>query len=265
MVVDDEFDDVYKLELIEGRFFDKIRPSDLNALVINEAAAKEYRNSESIIGSKIILNGPQEVIGVVKDFNYRSLHHKVEPLLIGNFQHFGWIDVKFEQDKANEVITAIQKLWIDFKVPDPLAYRFHDEQLAIQYSNDVQAKKLMLVLSIISIIIAAVGLYAVSVFTITQKTKEIGIHKVNGAKINELLLVINKKFLLWILMALIVSIPLSYILIDKWLQNFANQTQMSWWVFALAGLVALGIASITVSWQSIKVASRNPVEALRYE
>ncbi len=265
MIVDNCFRDVYNLKLVEGRFFDKTRPSDLNALVINEAAAKEYRNGESLIGRKIILDYPREVIGVVKDFNYRSLHYKVEPLLLGNFEYYGWIDVKFRQEKSGDVIAAIKKLWTEFEIKVPLNYRFHDEQLALQYSNDIQAKKLMTVLSIISIIIACVGLYAVSVFSITRKTKEIGIHKVNGAKINELLLLINKRFLLWILLALAIAIPVSYISTYEWLQNFAFQTELSWWIFILSAIVAFGIAFLTVGLQSWKAASRNPVEALRYE
>lgn len=124
---------------------------------------------------------------------------------------------------------------------------------------------MLLFLSLVSVIIACVGLYAISFFTIIKRTKEIGIRKVNGAKVSEILTLLNKDFIKWVALAFLVATPIAWLAMNKWLENFAYRTNLSWWIFALAGILALGIALLTVSWQSRWAATRNPVEALRYE
>ncbi|HPF52853.1 MAG TPA: ABC transporter permease [Draconibacterium sp.] len=263
---DDEFLNTFGLQMKEGRYFEKQRKTDDDAVILNEAAVTEYLGEGSLIGKKVIVGDRSyNVIGIIKDFNFRSLHHKIEPLVMTRVENFGNLCVKVRNAQIPEVLGILQNLWKEFKIEFPFSYRFHDEVVARHYANDQQAKKLLLFLSVISLLIASVGLYAVSFFSILRKTKEIGIRKVNGAKISEILTMLNKDFVKWVVIAFVIATPIAYYAMHKWLENFAYKTSLSWWIFALAGLLALGIALLTVSWQSWKAATRNPVEALRYE
>jgi len=264
--VDDEFLNTFDLEIKEGRYFEKERQADADAIVLNESAVNEFRGEGSLIGKKVIIGDKSyTLIGVVKDFNFRSLHHKIEPLVMTRVENFGNVFVKVKNNQASQAIGIIQNLWKEFNLDFPFEYKFHDGVLAQHYNKDQQAKKLLLLLSVISMLIASVGLYAVSFFTIIRKTKEIGIRKVNGAKVSEILSLLNKDFMKWIAIAFIIATPVAYYSMNKWLENFAYKTTLSWWIFAVTGLFAVGIALLTVSWQSWRAATRNPVEALRYE
>ncbi len=263
--VDDAFLATFDLEMKEGRFFDKEQQSDYKAAVLNEAALKKYTGEASIVGKEVIVDGNFKVIGVVKDFNFRSLHHSIQPLVMTRIDNFGNVYVKIGANLTGEVIKFAESLWEKHNIEIPFQYTFHDDVFARHYIKDQQARKLLLILSIISISIACVGLYAISYFTIVRKTKEIGIRKVNGAAAFEVMSMLSFRFLAGVVMAFLLAIPVSWYAMNKWLENFAYKTTLSWWIFALAGLLALGIALLTVSWQSWKAASRNPVEALRYE
>ncbi|MCG6189803.1 ABC transporter permease [Maribellus maritimus] len=265
MPVSAEFLNTFNLEIKEGRFFDKERQSDSEAVVLNETALKKYTGEGSIIGKQVIVDGNYKVIGVVKDFNFRSLHHQVQPLVMVLTKDKGNIFIKIQNEEIAKVTGILQNLWEKYNIDFPLQYQFHDDVLAQHYVGDQQAKKLLMILSMISIAIACVGLYAISFFTIIRKTKEIGIRKVNGAKVSEVMSMLNIHFIKWVGFAFILAMPVAYYAMHKWLENFAYKTSLSWWIFALAGLLALGIALLTVSWQSWRAATRNPVEALRYE
>ena len=263
---DDEFLNTFSFKMKEGRYFEKERQTDFDAAILNESAVKEYTGSGSLVGTNVIVGDKTyQVVGIVNDFNFRSLHNKIEPLVITRIENFGNIFVKVRNAQVPEVLSTIQNLWNEFKIDFPLNYEFHDEVLAQHYAKDQQAKKLLLLLSIISIVIACVGLYAISLFTIIRKTKEIGIRKVNGAKVSEVMTLLNKDFVKWVAIAFVIATPIAYYAMYKWLENFAYKTDLSWWIFVLAGLLALGIALLTVSFQSWKAATRNPVESLRYE
>ncbi len=263
--VDDAFKSTFDLEIKEGRFFEKDRQTDFDAAILNEAAMNFYSRG-SMVGKDLIVDDKTyHVIGVVKDFNFRSLHHAIEPLVITRVDNFGNVFIKVANNMILEALEVLQKLWKKYEISTPLNYEFHDAVLAQHYIKDQQARKLLLILSIISIAIACVGLYAISYFTIVKRTKEIGIRKVNGAKVSEVVTMLNRDFVKWVAIAFVIAIPIAYYAMNKRLQNFGYKTSLNWWVFALAGLLALGIALLTVSWQSYRAASRNPVEALRYE
>ena len=263
---DDQFLNTFNFKLKEGRFFEPESKADFDAAVLNESAVKEYPGKGSLIGKNVIVGDKTyHIIGIVRDFNFRSLRHPIEPLVITRAENTGNICVKIRNSQIPEAIGIIQKLWKEFNIGFPLDYTFHDEVLAQHYIKDQQAKKLLLLLSAISMVIACVGLYAVSFFTIVRKTKEIGIRKVNGAKVSEIITMLNKDFVKWVAIAFVIACPVAWYAMHKWLENFAYKTSLSWWIFALAGLLALGIALLTVSWQSWRAATRNPVEALRYE
>ena len=264
--VDDEFLNTFNLKLTEGRFFEKEKQSDFDAALLNETAAKEYKKSGSLIGKQLYIDGKfYHIIGIVKDFNYRSLYHVVQPLVITRTENFGHVFVKVRNNQIPAALETIRSKRKELNLTKPLVYEFHDEVIAEHYLKDQQAKKLLLFLSFVSILIACVGLYAISFFAIIKRTKEIGIRKVNGAKISEILSMLNKDFIKWVAIAFVVACPIAYYAMSKWLENFAYKTTLSWWIFALAGVLALGIALLTVSWQSWRAATRNPVEALRYE
>jgi putative ABC transport system permease protein len=264
--VDDEFLNTFNLKMKEGRFFEKAKQTDFNAAILNETALKQYSGEGSMIDKDVIVGGKTYyVIGIVKDFNFRSLHNPIQPLVITRIENFGNVSVKITNDKIPEAIEILQKLWKKYNIPFPLSYEFHDAVVAAHYIKDQQAKRLLLILSIISIAIACVGLYAISFFTIVRRTKEIGIRKVNGALVTEVITMLNRDFIKWVAIAFFIVCPVAWFTMHRWLQNFAYKTTLSWWVFAAAGGIIIMIALLTVSIQSYKAATRNPVEALRYE
>lgn len=266
LAVDDGFGKTFNLRMKEGRFFDKDKETDFQTAIINESALKEYRGEGSMVNKDLYIgNNKFTVIGIVKDFNFRSLHHPLQPLVITRVENFGNISIRVKNDRIAEADGILTKLWKDFNITIPLNYTFHDQVVAEHYMKDQQARRLLLILSAISIMIACVGLYAISFFRIVRRTKEIGIRKVNGARTSQVVSMLNRDFIKWVGIAFVFACPIAWYAIHKWLQNFAYRTELSWWVFALAGGLIIAIALITVSWQSWRAATRNPVEALRYE
>lgn len=263
--VDDEFPNTFNLEVIEGRFFDEEMQTDFDAAIINETALKAYSGEGSVIGKNLIVDGNYKIIGIVRDFNFRSLHHPIQPLVLIRTENAGNIFIRISNNQVSEVVEIVEEKWDKFDVSSPMDYTFHDELVAGHYARDQQAKRLLLVLSVISIAIACVGLYAISFFSIIRRTKEIGIRKVNGARIWEVMSLLNMNFIKWVILAFLIAMPVAWYLMSRWLENFAYRTELSWVIFLLAGLLLIGIAFITVSWQSWRAAKRNPVEALRYE
>jgi putative ABC transport system permease protein len=159
----------------------------------------------------------------------------------------------------------VESVWNTFSNEWPFEYYFLDQTLDNLYKADRTFSKVFLLLTLLSVFIGSLGLFSTSIFIAEMRTKEIGIRKVNGAKIMEILAMLNKDFVKWVAVAFVIATPVAYYAMSKWLENFAYKTELSWWFFALAGLLALGIALLTVSWQSWRAATRNPVEALRYE
>lgn len=206
--------------------------------------------------------------GVAEDFNYSSAH---EP--IGDFAF--WLDearnrarfihVRLNPGNLRAGMDAIKKVWQMNYPQQQLEYFFIDDRIAQQYKSETILSRILFAFSTIGILISVIGISALSLFISQQRTKEIGIRKVNGARISEILAMLNRDFIKWVIVAFVIATPIAYYAMNKWLENFAYKTTLSWWIFALAGLLALGIALLTVSWQSWKAATKNPVEALRYE
>ena len=147
----------------------------------------------------------------------------------------------------------------------PLKYQFFDDWFDQMYEKEEHFAKTIGLFALLAIAISCFGILGLEIFSADQRTKEIGIRKVNGAKVSEILAMLNRDFIKWVAIAFVVACPIAYFAMNKWLENFAYKTTLSWWIFALAGVLALGIALLTVSWQSWRAATRNPVEALRYE
>jgi putative ABC transport system permease protein len=262
---DVDYAKTYKLELKEGRFFSSEFSTDATAIVINEQAAKimGFKNS---IGE--IITTPQgsklNIIGVVKDFHFQSLHYKIEPLImqIGASNNFY---IRMKPDKITSTVESIKKTYKTFNPGLPIDFHFLDDDLDNLYRTEQRMGKIVGYFSFLAIIISCLGLIGLSSFMTERRTKEIGIRKANGAKSIEIFSLLSKEYILWVLISIIIASPIAWYAMHKWLENFAYKTELSWWIFALAGLLALGIALLTVSWQSLKAARRNPVEALRYE
>ena len=237
-------------------------------IIINESALDYYgfEDAEDAIGD--ILRGGNFVVtilGVVKDFNQQSV--KEEPGPIGFYHQPGnlYYSVKADMTDASRLISELEKLWISHYPENPFHYFFLDDFYNEQYQEEKRFSKLFLASSLLGIIIACLGLLGLSAYSITRRRKEIGIRKVNGANISHVMISLNKVFVIWVAVAFIIACPLAWFAMNKWLQNFAYKIQLSWWIFAISGLIALIIALLTVSWQSWRAATKNPVESLRYE
>ena len=177
-----------------------------------------------------------------------------------------WIaNVRLNSGDLQGSIQYIESVIKTIKPDSPFRYSFADDRIATYYQKEVQFSKLSTIFSVVNILISCIGLVGLVLFAISRRIKEIGIRKVNGAKVSEVLIMLNKDFVRWVVIAFVIATPAAYYAMNKWLESFAYKTTLSWWVFALAGLLALGIALLTVSWQSWRAATRNPVEALRYE
>ncbi len=238
-----------------------------NGVWINQAAVKTMELGENPKTIKFYDN-QLPVLGIVEDFNYRSLHEKVGPAIIRQMdaKQRPWsIVVKISGANIIETVSRIKAKQASFTGGLPMASGFTDSIVDQWYTTEVKRSRLIGAFTLLSIIISSMGIFAMSMYYIQQKIKEIGVRKVNGAKVSEVVTLLNKDFLIWVLVAFVIATPIAYYAMHKWLENFAYKTTLSWWIFALAGLLALGIALLTVSWQSWKAATRNPVEALRYE
>jgi len=206
------------------------------------------------------------VVGIVKDFNYKSLHNSIEPLAIIYLPRQGqYVNLKIAGNDLSKTLAKISSVWDELAPGFPFSYHFLDQSFEKLYKKDEQMAKAVSLFSLIAIAIAVLGILGLSIFLAENRTKEIGVRKVNGARISEILAMLNRDFIKWVAIAFVIACPIAYYAMNLWLENFAYKTTLSWWIFALAGLLALGIALLTVSWQSWRAAIRNPIEALRYE
>jgi len=218
------------------------------------------------IGKRITVGGNVwTVIGVVEDFHFESLKEDIRGLclVIGNSPSI--VSVKVKTSDMSRLVKSVTNVWNNFSPNQTIRYTFMDESFARMYTDVQRMGRIFSTFTTLAIIVACLGLFALSSFMIEQRMKEIGIRKVNGAKSIEVTTILNKDFLIWIFISFIIACPIAYYAMHKWLQNFAYKTELSWWVFALAGIMAVAVAVLTVSWQSWSAATRNPVEALRYE
>lgn len=266
---DADFLDCFGVHLIEGRNFSPNTSLDKDAILINQQMIKKT-GWDVPLNKTIERNGKLKVIGVVNDFNFASLENAVQPLLImSNPAWDGWgystVNIRFKTNNIQGLISQINQLWKDRYPEIPCKVSFLDDALASNYNSVKSQQRIINFFSILSSFIAGIGLFGMAVFTTKQRIKEIGIRKVNGATISEVMTMLNRDFVKWVAIAFVIATPIAWYIMSRWLENFAYKTSLSWWIFALAGLLALGIAMITVSFQSWKAATRNPVEALRYE
>ena len=265
------YEKVFDLEIIEGRFFDfEIDKSRGKQLVINEAAKKFWNITD--ISQSFLLNkywdetDGYEIIGMVKDFNYEHLSAKPKPLLM-TF----WDDIdenfiiQFQEGQIQEGLQLVEALFNKVNPNQVFKYTFLSDEIEALYQKEKRLSTIYIVFTIIALLISAIGLFTIALYDTQRRVKEIGIRKVNGATIKEIMYMLNKDFIKWVAIAFVIACPIAYYAMSKWLENFAYKTTLSWWVFALAGVFTLVIALLTVSWQTYRAATSNPVEALRDE
>jgi putative ABC transport system permease protein len=270
-VVDHDFQKAFSMKMDSGRFFSRDFPTDSSGIVINQAAAQLF-DKKDVMGRKITFGGQYEfrVIGVMKDFHYESFHQSIRPagmLLLPGIWGISedFISVRINGGNIQETIRFIENQWKEITGGLPIQYSFFDREYDQLYQNETRTGKIMTLFSLIALFIASLGLLGLVSFTTEQRTKEIGIRKVQGASIQKILLHLWKDFGRWILISTLIAVPVTWYLMTHWLQNFAYRIDFSWWALVIAAVIAMVIAVMTVSYQTLKAARINPAESLRYE
>ena len=263
------------------KYFKAAKEAATNGWYINERyynKLKESYSEEQIVAGDFSSNDSQsndnslqefEILGVMSDFHYASLHSRIENFAFfvpePDSRYFRFLLVRINQAESQALLKEIERKMFEIYPGQTFNYQFLDEKLNNQYHSEQSMLKLINSFSVLAIIIACLGLIGLSLLMIEKRTKEIGIRKVNGATVYEIIIMLNTYFIKWIAIAFVIATPIAWYAMEKWLQNFAYKTELSWWIFALAGFITIVIVLLTVSWQTFKAARRNPVEALRYE
>jgi putative ABC transport system permease protein len=279
MIGDDEFADMIGFRLKEGRMFSKETNDSLNILV-NETCVKTMGLTNPI-GAKIsqvvnnndgtTTNRPFTILGIVKDFNFQSLRDEITPLVIFNRESFGqrarsqYVAARLKPNEFNAAVQKIEKKWKEFIPEQPFKYEFLDDNLNQGYADEQRSGKMFAVFSGLAIIIACVGLFGLSAYMASLRTKEIGIRKVLGSSVREVVILLSKDFTKLVVIAFVLAVPLSWWMMDAWLKGFAYRVNVGLASFVIAGILAFSIALLTVSYQSIKAAMLNPAKSLKQE
>ncbi|WP_416867324.1 MAG: ABC transporter permease [Imperialibacter sp.] len=267
MSVNEDYFPLMGMEIVKGRNYSKDFPADeQQSLIINEAAAAALGWDEPV--GKKIGYGPAErtVVGVVKNFHFASMRHKIEPIIIAyNPNATSTLSVKINATQTKEVLAAMENTWKTMLPAHPYEYTFFDEEFGRQYESDEEFAGLIQNFTWLSIFIACLGLFGLSTFTAEQKVKEIGIRKVLGASVQGIVFLLSQEFLKLVVVACLIAVPIAWYSMDGWLDGFAYRIELKWWFFIAATGAAVLISVLTVSYQSIKAAIRNPAGSLRTE
>jgi putative ABC transport system permease protein len=270
---DENFLTTYQIPLVAGRFFSRSFATDSNAVVVNEAALKEFGMTD-VIGKEITTlstvgeGKTYKIIGVVKDFNWESLHQSIRTLMIfllPESRSSNIVTVRVQGGDISGSIESLRNTWKQFVPREPFRYNFVDEDLARMYEAEEKTADIAIVVSLLAIFIACLGLFGLASFVTEQRVKEIGIRKVMGASVFEIVVLLSEEFTKWVLIANAIAWPVAFYIMNSWLQNFAYRVPINLTVFIMAGVLALIIALVTVSFQAIKAALANPIDSLRYE
>ena len=279
MIVDEDYAKTLGLEINEGRFFSKEFSTDTLSVVLNERAVKEL-GLKTALGSRLtspanLFNAPDgseyvyNVVGVVKDFHYHSLHEPISPLVIINSKKFGnrsnLVALRIKGDNFKKAVIDIGTVWKKFVKDKPFNYYFLDRSLADQYQAEQTTQRIFTIFSGLAIFIACIGLLGLAAYATQQRTREISIRKVLGASEGSIVTMLSKDFLKLVLLSSAIAFPIAWWAMNKWLQDFAYRIDVGWWIFIVASLAALLIALFTVSTQAIKAAITNPIKNLRTE
>jgi putative ABC transport system permease protein len=270
--VDYDYVSTLNFQMKDGRAFDKKFPSDSSGIIINETAAK-ILGFANPIGKKIFkMEDPQigapetyTILGVVKNFHFESLRKNIGALCLVLKPSRGLVAIRLKGGDYGQTISQVEALWNKMAPGQPFNYRFMDEDFDDEYRGEQRVGQIFITFAVISIIIGCLGLFGLSAYTAERRTKEIGVRKVLGASVSNIVGLLSKDFLKLVLLAILIGSPIAWYAMNRWLQDFAYRIDMAWWMFAVAGLLAIGIALLTVSFQSVKAALMNPVKSLKTE
>ncbi|SOD89214.1 ABC transporter permease [Spirosoma fluviale] len=266
MFVGGDFTKTMNIKLVDGRDFRTDSPADSTNYLINEAAARLMAMKDPVGKNVQFWPGKGKIIGLMKDFHLNSLHQTIAPLILCfDSRNTSYLLVKTHAGQAPNAIAELEKLSKQFNPNYPFTYHFLDEEFESLYRAEQQVHILVNYFGMLAILISCLGLFALAAFTAEQRTKEIGVRKVLGASVTNIVGLLSKDFLKLVLIALVLSTPLAWWALSKWLETFAYREDLTWWIFGIAGVLAVLIAFLTVSYQSIKAAMMNPVKSLRTE
>jgi putative ABC transport system permease protein len=264
--VDNRFFDFFDVDIIAGRKPEHM-DSTVTQIIVNEAFLEKYDFDESIVGKDFDAFGPGRIQAVAKNVNFQSLHEPITPMAFGvlaRWQNFRNFMVKLSGNDVRGAIDYMEQIWEKFSRED-FEVHFLDESLDKLYEKENNMAKLIALFGLIIVFIAVMGVYGLILFNTKYKTKEIAIRKVNGSSISEIMLMLNRAVLIQLSIAFVIAIPIAFFAVSKWLDGFAYKTEIKWWVFLLSGLPVFLITVLTVSWQSYKTATANPVDAIKTE
>ncbi len=273
LIVDPDYLRLYKIPVISGRDFSHEKQANGREYIINEALAGELNKDEpnkpitGLIGKHFGFDSAGVIVGIAKNFNFNSLHYKIETMFLFNYKDDGYstMSVKLKGGRTSEAIASIQSVWRQVFPDHPFEYQFLDEHFADVYRADTQVSRMVSLLAVLAISISCLGLFGLASYSAEKRIKEIGIRKVMGASVRSIVTLLSRHFIRLVLIANLIAWPIAWFAISRWLRDYAYRVPVSWWVFVLAGILALVIALITVSVLAFRAAVANPVNSLRME
>ena len=269
---DDGFVEVYDLKLLAGRNYDTDKQIDKEAILINESALKSFglNNANDAIGKRVDYQGAsKEIVGVLADYHHKSLQHAYEPMIIRNFNRFFlYWSIQLKASNLVDIentIGKIERSWAEMYPNDPFNYFFLDDHFNEQYLAEQRLSRIIMLFAGLAILIACLGLFGLASYVMTTRTKEIGIRKVLGASVTGIVTLLSKDFVKLIIIAIAIAIPVAWYVMQQWLQGFAYRITIQWWLFVIAAVLTIGIAIMTIGFQSLKAAMANPVDSIQNE
>jgi len=266
--VDEDYINTMGIKLIDGRNFSKQMATDTAAIIVNEAFVKK-------LGAKDPLNKtvyrdsygiqPFHIVGVVKDFNFMSLRDKIEPLVLSYAPDNGAISVRMHAANPTALMSKIKSKWKELSPNQQFSYSFMDQDFDATYRTEQRIGTIFISFSTLAIVIACLGLFGLAAYAAEQRNKEIGIRKVLGASVSTIVGMLSMDFIKLVLISILIATPIAWWAMNKWLQDFAYRVNIQWYILAMAGAIAILIAFVTISFQSIRAALGNPVDSLRSE
>ena len=270
LAVDEDFIPAYQIEMAAGRNFSRQFSTDkTSGFVLNETAVKQlgWKNPADAIGNRFGYGQMRgQIIGVTKDYHFESLHQKVAPIVMFNQPgRLGKVSVHVSGGNIQQAVSHIEKVWKSQFLQVPFNYEFLDQRFGKLYATEQTQQMLFGIFAGVAIFISCLGLLGLSMFMAELRTKEIGVRKVLGASVGSIITLLSQDFLKLVVIAIVIASPIAWYGMHTWLQDFAYHTEINWWVFALAGIISIGIALLTVSFHSLKAALMNPVKSLKME
>ncbi|MCP4724475.1 MAG: FtsX-like permease family protein, partial [bacterium] len=266
--VDHDYIKAFNMKIKDGRDFSRDFPADAatQSYILNETAIKRMNLEDPVGKSFTLWDLEGQIVGVVEDFHFKSLHKEIEPLVLRiQPRRDNYVFVRINSDNISQTINSIETIYNTFNPEYPLVYEFLDEEVDRLYNSDKRTGKIFNYFTFIAIVISCLGLFGLAAFMAQQKTKEIGVRKVLGATVPGIILLISKEFIYLVMIANLIAWPVSWLAMNRWLESYASRINLDIWTFVLSGFLAMVIAVITVSFQSIKAAHTDPSNSLRYE